>query len=83
MKTSLYKANAVPAYAHFITSGMASIVALSRDGEMVEVALTGRDSLVVKSPVALNECNTREAGSFCRESAYSLLTIRLQERFME
>ena len=28
-------------------------------------------------------CPTRAAGSFCRESAYSLLTIRLQERFME
>jgi hypothetical protein len=39
------------------------------------------ETRVVKSPVAINDCNTHEAGSFYQESAYSLLTIRRQKRF--
>lgn len=46
VKTSLYKADEIPAYAYFITSGLASVVAVSKDGGTAEVAVTGREGLV-------------------------------------
>jgi CRP-like cAMP-binding protein len=46
VKTSLYKADEVPVYAHFITSGMASVVATSKDGGTAEVAVIGHEGLV-------------------------------------
>ena len=46
VRTLLYKANEVPAYAYFITSGMASVVALSTDGGTAEVAVTGCEGIV-------------------------------------
>ena len=44
--TPLYKANEVPAYAYFITSGMASVVAMSTGGGTAEVAVTGCEGIV-------------------------------------
>jgi CRP-like cAMP-binding protein len=46
VRTLLYKANEVPAYAYFITSGMASVVAMSTDGGTAEVAVTGCEGIV-------------------------------------
>jgi CRP-like cAMP-binding protein len=46
VKASLYKADEVPVYAYFITSGVASVVATSRDGGTAEVAIIGHEGLV-------------------------------------
>lgn len=46
VKESLYKADVMPVYAYFITSGMASVVATSRDGGTAEVAVIGHEGLV-------------------------------------
>jgi CRP-like cAMP-binding protein len=46
VRTSLYKANQVPAYAYFITSGMASVVAMSAGSGTAEVAVTGCEGVV-------------------------------------
>jgi CRP-like cAMP-binding protein len=46
LKTSLYQASRTPAFAYFITSGMASVVASTSDGGTVEVGVIGREGLV-------------------------------------
>jgi CRP-like cAMP-binding protein len=46
VRTSLYKADQVPAFAYFITSGMASVVANSTDGGTAEVAVIGNEGIV-------------------------------------
>lgn len=43
---SLYRAKENPKYAHFLTSGMASIVTAMRDGHVLEVGLIGAEGLV-------------------------------------
>ena len=42
----LYKADEVPEFAYFITSGMASVVARSKDGGTAEVAVIGNEGMV-------------------------------------
>jgi CRP-like cAMP-binding protein len=46
LKTSLYKAEATPTHAYFITSGIASIVTAMPDGGTAEVGLIGYEGLV-------------------------------------
>ncbi len=46
VRTLLYKANEIPDYAYFITSGMASVVAMSSDGGTAEVAVIGCEGVV-------------------------------------
>jgi CRP-like cAMP-binding protein len=46
MRTSLYKPEQPPAYAYFMTSGLASIVTLMADGAIAEVEVVGHEGLV-------------------------------------
>lgn len=45
VRTSLYEPDDLPKYVHFLTSGIASIVASMKDGESTEVGTTGREGL--------------------------------------
>ena len=45
VNTVLYEPEEVPRYAHFITSGMASIVTGMSDGESAEVGIVGREGM--------------------------------------
>ncbi len=46
LKTALYKAEATPKHAYFITSGIASLVTAMPDGGTAEVGLIGHEGLV-------------------------------------
>jgi len=46
LRTVLYTAGSVPADAYFMTSGIASIVGSTMDGETAEVGVVGREGLV-------------------------------------
>ena len=45
-RKSLYEPGVVPAYAYFMTSGIASVVAMMENGGMAEVGLIGREGVV-------------------------------------
>jgi CRP-like cAMP-binding protein len=44
--TTLYSANETPRFAYFITSGLASLVICTADGETAEVGVIGREGIV-------------------------------------
>ncbi len=46
LKTSLYEAENIPRYAYFMTSGIASVVASTVDGDTAEVGLIGKEGIV-------------------------------------
>jgi CRP-like cAMP-binding protein len=46
LRTSLHQADEVPEFAYFMTSGFASVVATSSDGDTAEVGVIGREGLV-------------------------------------
>jgi CRP-like cAMP-binding protein len=46
LKTVLYEPDETPKYAHFITSGIASIVSSMSDGSSAEVGIWGKEGLV-------------------------------------
>jgi CRP-like cAMP-binding protein len=46
LRKSLYEPGIVPMYAYFMTSGIASVVALMENGGMAEVGLIGREGVV-------------------------------------
>lgn len=46
IKTVLYEADETPKYAHFLTSGMASVVSSMSNGASAEVGIWGREGLV-------------------------------------
>ncbi len=46
LRKSLYEPGIVPAYAYFMTSGIASVVAMMENGGMAEVGLIGREGVV-------------------------------------
>ncbi len=46
LKTDLYVAERTPAYAYFLTSGIASVVTTMSDGATAEVGLIGREGVV-------------------------------------
>jgi CRP-like cAMP-binding protein len=45
-RTILYQSRQLPKYAHFLTSGIASIVTSQEDGEVVEVGMIGSEGVV-------------------------------------
>ena len=46
VKTELYSADRIPAYAYFVTSGIASVVTSLADGGIVEVGMIGNEGVV-------------------------------------
>lgn len=46
LRKSLYEPGVVPTYAYFMTSGIASVVAMMENGGMAEVGLIGREGVV-------------------------------------
>ena len=46
LRKSLYEPGVVPMYAYFMTSGIASVVAMMENGGMAEVGLIGREGVV-------------------------------------
>ena len=46
LKKSLYEPGVAPTYAYFMTSGIASVVAMMENGGMAEVGLIGREGVV-------------------------------------
>jgi CRP-like cAMP-binding protein len=46
LRKSLYEPGIVPMYAYFMTSGIASVVAVMENGAMAEVGLIGREGIV-------------------------------------
>ena len=46
LKTSLYEAETTPTHGYFMTSGMASVVSTTREGQMVEVGIIGSEGVV-------------------------------------
>jgi CRP-like cAMP-binding protein len=46
VRTILYRADEAPEFAYFITSGLASVVARSKDGGTAEVAVIGNEGIV-------------------------------------
>jgi CRP-like cAMP-binding protein len=68
LRTSLHKADERPEFAYFMTSGFASVVASSPDGDTAEVGLVGREGLVggfqLLGPAkALTECFIQLGGT--------------------
>jgi hypothetical protein len=46
LRAMLYEAQVAPAYAYFMTSGMASVVTEMEDGETAEVGIIGNEGIV-------------------------------------
>jgi CRP-like cAMP-binding protein len=46
LRTPLFAAQQMPGYAHFLTSGVASLVVMTRSGGTAEVGLIGREGVV-------------------------------------
>jgi CRP-like cAMP-binding protein len=68
LRSVLYTAGSVPADAYFITSGLASIVGSTTDGETAEVGIVGHEGLVgavhlMGPAVAPTECFMQLPGS--------------------
>ena len=68
LRSVLYTARHVPADGYFLTSGMASIVGSTSDGETAEVGIVGREGLVgamhlLGPAMAPTECFMQLAGS--------------------
>ena len=68
LRSVLYTAGKVPADAYFMTSGLASIVGSTSDGETAEVGIVGREGLVgathlLGPAVAPTECFIQLSGS--------------------
>jgi CRP-like cAMP-binding protein len=68
LRSVLYSAGSVPADAYFMTSGLASIVGSTSEGETAEVGIVGREGLVGSThllgpAVAPTECFIQLSGS--------------------
>ena len=80
--TVLFEADTPPRYAHFITSGMASIVTVLNGGDAVEVGLIGREGVAEKihllgPQLGMTRCFMQIQGTALRMNLKSL-----QERFV-
>jgi CRP-like cAMP-binding protein len=69
--TYLYRAGETPKFAHFITSGMASVVTEMTDGRTSEVGIYGREGLaeavhLLGTALVPNSCFMQVAGSALR-----------------
>ncbi|HEY5254507.1 MAG TPA: Crp/Fnr family transcriptional regulator [Acidobacteriaceae bacterium] len=80
LRSILYTAGSVPADAYFMTSGVASIVGSTSDGETAEVGIVGREGLVgamhlLGPAVAPTECFTQLSGSALKMPFPKLLQL--------
>jgi CRP-like cAMP-binding protein len=80
LRSVLYTAGSVPADAYFITSGMASIVGSTSNGETTEVGVVGREGLVgathlLGPAVAPTECFMQLSGSAMKIPFSKLLQL--------
>jgi CRP-like cAMP-binding protein len=84
IRTSLYEPGETPRYAHFLTSGIASIVTTMADGQTVEVATVGREGapqgihLLAPIPVP-SRCFMQVAGTALRVDFKVLQRLESQE----
>ena len=46
VRTSIYEPHVVPRFAHFLTSGVASVTTSMKAGAMVEIGMWGREGLI-------------------------------------
>ena len=81
--TVLYEAEETPKYAHFITTGIASIVSTMSDGSSAEVGIWGKEGLVesfhLLGPAKVpNRCFIQMAGTALR-----MPFKELQQEFLE
>lgn len=82
LRSVLCPANSVPAEAYFVTSGLASIVGSTSDGETAEVGIVGREGLVgathlLGPAVAPTDCFIQLSGS-----ALKIAYPKLQQLFL-
>jgi CRP-like cAMP-binding protein len=82
IRTVLYEAEETPKYAHFMTSGVASIVSSMSDGSSAEVGIWGREGLVesfhlLGSAKVPNRCFVQMEGTALR-----MPFKELQEEFL-
>nr|WP_246301729.1 Crp/Fnr family transcriptional regulator [Granulicella arctica] len=83
LRTVLYEPEIVPAYAYFLTSGIASVVTSSADGGVVEVEVVGREGVVgalhlLGSAVVPTQCFMQLAGTALR-----IRLVDLRAAFLE
>jgi len=83
IRTVLYEPEETPKYAHFLTSGIASIVSSMSDGSMAEVGIWGKEGLVesfhlLGSAKVPNRCFIQMEGTALR-----IPFKELQEEFLE
>ena len=93
LRSGLYSAGGVPADAYFITSGMASIVGSTSNGETAEVGIVGYEGLVgathlLGPAVAPTECFIQLPGSALKIPFPKLLQLfksseEIRERILE
>jgi CRP-like cAMP-binding protein len=93
LRSVLYTASRVPVDAYFITSGMASIVGSTSDGETAEVGIVGREGLVgsmhlLGPAVAPTECFIQLSASALKIPFPKLLQLfksseQIRERILE
>jgi CRP-like cAMP-binding protein len=79
----LFEAETPPRYAHFVTSGIASVVTTLSGGDAVEVGLVGREGLAEKThllgpQLGMTRCFMQVGGTGLRMNFK-----RLQQRFLE
>jgi CRP-like cAMP-binding protein len=71
LKTTLYRPDEMPQYAYFMTSGVASVMAIMEDGESVEIIMIGPEGLVgcmylIGPRLAHTRCFVQSEGSALR-----------------
>lgn len=87
IRTSLYEANEMPRYVHFLTSGIASIVTTMSDGQTIEVATVGREGapqgihLLAPMPVP-TRCFMQVAGTGLRVELRVLARLQAQDEHL-
>ena len=69
--TVIYEAGATPRYAHFMTSGLASVVTTMASGDAVEVGFVGHEGMaggvhLLGKQVGLSRCFMQVAGTGLR-----------------
>ncbi len=80
LRTVLYTAGSVPSDAYFMTSGLASVVGSTTDGETAEVGIVGREGVVgaihlLGPALAPTDCFIQLSGSALKISYPKLLKV--------
>ena len=81
IKAKLFHAGRVPVYAYFITSGLASVVAHTNEGEDVEVGMVGHEGLVGGLQLLGPGCTSTDCFMQLSGSAQRIRFLELQELF--